>query len=200
MNDDKDSFEVRFSTGRNFFGESSLGSPFQVHAPGKYLKEDMHVWDYTVAAGDELADAWRIADFENNNYRINVYGPNGFFRGFRGSADDPFVEAICRYQTDPKRSDKATGNLVIQITNRSQQSQTIEIADKSYKMAKRVQQLGADRTKNSTAIIVFNLDSSHRWYDLELKIKGNVSFERRYAGRVETGLPGKTDPAMGGVI
>jgi phospholipase C len=38
------------------------------------------------------------------------------------------------------------------------------------------------------------------WYDFTVKQKGNAIFERRYAGRVETGKPTKTDPFMGRVV
>jgi phospholipase C len=40
-------------------------------------------------------------------------------------------------------------------------------------------------------------EKSFGWYDYALRIKGNELFERRLAGRIETGLPSKTDPQIG---
>jgi phospholipase C len=44
--------------------------------------------------------------------------------------------------------------------------------------------------------IVLHLESSHQWYDFGVTIEGASQFLRRYAGRVETGKSGFSDPAM----
>jgi phospholipase C len=44
--------------------------------------------------------------------------------------------------------------------------------------------------------IVLRLGRSHRWYDFRVTIAGASRYLRRYAGRVETGQPGFSDPAM----
>ena len=49
-------------------------------------------------------------------------------------------------------------------------------------------------------IHIIDLNKSSGWYDFTVKITGHDIFERRYAGRVETGKPGISDPAMGRVI
>ena len=38
---------------------------------------------------------------------------------------------------------------------------------------------------------------SHRWYDLSLRVTGAPKFERRFAGRIETGAWGFSDPRIG---
>jgi phospholipase C len=38
------------------------------------------------------------------------------------------------------------------------------------------------------------------WYDVSIRIKGNNTLERRYAGKVETGKETFTDPMMGRVV
>ncbi len=48
--------------------------------------------------------------------------------------------------------------------------------------------------------IVVDLVKSLGWYDFSLKVSGTDSFEKRFAGRVETGKPGYSDPHMGMVI
>jgi phospholipase C len=50
---------------------------------------------------------------------------------------------------------------------------------------------------NSEKTITLDTEKSFGWYDYALKIQNNESFERRLAGRIETGLPSKTDPQMG---
>jgi phospholipase C len=69
---------------------------------------------------------------------------------------------------------------------------TIEIKDNSYKQA------GQSKTiaNGSREKFVVDLSKSSRWYDTSLIIKGNTKFEKRFAGRVETGEEGLSDPAM----
>jgi phospholipase C len=197
---DKQSFEIKFHCGNTAFGPSSAGSPFQVYAPGIFRGEQVRVWDYAVAAGDEVADNWLISDFENKNYQLRIYGPNGFFREFKGNHNDPQVEITCRYQQDKTALKKFTGDIILQLTNISKNALVIEITDNAYKQGKRIHQLGPARSKNAMALIVPDLGKNYNWYDLSVRIKGNKSFERRFAGRVETGVAGKTDPVMGKII
>jgi len=41
------------------------------------------------------------------------------------------------------------------------------------------------------------LDKGFGWYDVSIRIKGNKEYEQRFAGRIETGKPTQSDPAMG---
>jgi len=50
---------------------------------------------------------------------------------------------------------------------------------------------------NSEKTITLDTGKSFGWYDYALMIKGNEYFERRLAGRIETGLSSKTDPQIG---
>jgi len=196
---DKKSFEISFKAGNQVFGASSAGSPFHVYAPGKYLKEDVRTWAYTVAAGDVLTDRWQISDFENGNYHLRVYGPNGFFREFTGNKNDPVVDVITRYEPE-KNKNQLTGNLIIQINNKDKRVPVIIITDNAYRTGQHEKSLGLVGSKNAVINIVFDTIKSYRWYDFSVRIKGNSSFERRYAGRVETGVASKTDPLMGRAI
>jgi phospholipase C len=45
--------------------------------------------------------------------------------------------------------------------------------------------------------IVLNLVQSHQWYDFTVKTKGTEA-EAHFAGKLETGRAGFTDPLMGG--
>jgi phospholipase C len=72
---------------------------------------------------------------------------------------------------------------------------TIHVKDNAYKSGEQVKKLGAgDKT-----VINLDLSRSFGWYDFTVSVQGNKVFEKRYAGRVETGKTGYTDPAMGNV-
>jgi len=196
---DKQSIEISFRCGRTFFGSASAGSPFQVYAPRLYRNEMMRVWDYAVAAGDQVNDEWLISNFDNNIYHLNVHGPNGFYREFKGNAIDPFIDVICEYGTDLKRFDLANGSIKLTVNNRSNLPQTIEVVDNAYKTGKKTYVINPVKQKKSKPVFIGG-SKNHNWYDFTVRIKGNSDFERRYAGRVETRTPGKTDPYMGGIM
>jgi len=91
---------------------------------------------------------------------------------------------------------KPTGNIILQIINNAKQSQSIIITDNSYKTGTKEQSVDAATSKEITV----DTGKSFGWYDISLKLKGNLSFARRFAGRAETGASSKTDPLMGRVI
>lgn len=187
---------LTFKAGTAIFNERSAGSPFQVYAPGMYREEMVRVWNYAVAAGDMLQDSWSVSDFENGVYRLQVYGPNGFFREFAGTLNDPPVTITCGYehsQTNPKQ---LTGNIILTISNTGDQPLDISITGNIYQAKEHTLKIGV---APATTVFRLSLDKSHGWYDCTVKIKGYPAFEKRYAGRVETGKAGKTDPAMGQV-
>jgi phospholipase C len=192
------SFEIIMKAGNKFFHSSSAGSPFHVYAPGKYKGEDVRTWSYAVEAGDELNDTWRVADFENGKYHLRVYGPNGFYREFIGNENDPRVQLECRYDTDLKRVDLLTGDIVINVKNRGSKDPIhIEITDNAYKAKMITKKVASSYSGSRGSDIYISAIKSYGWYDFTVRIKGNSTFERRYAGRVETGAASKTDPFMG---
>ncbi|MGZ3753030.1 MAG: phospholipase domain-containing protein, partial [Bacteroidia bacterium] len=176
-----------------------------VYAPGSYLHqkeneqptfENVRTWAYGLTPGDSLTDSWPIHEFEDKNYHLRVYGPNGFFREFKGNTEDPAIQIDFEHQISHALSNKITGNVELRFNNLSDQTQSIEIIDHAYKSNKHKKTLSA---KTITPMIL-NLEKSHHWYDFSVKVTGYRSFEKRYAGRVETGRPGYSDPFMGRVI
>jgi phospholipase C len=83
----------------------------------------------------------------------------------------------------------------LQLVNKGNAPYTVEISDNSYKTGTRTQVLNAGQSKE----VLLDLTKSHGWYDCSVKIKGSRLFEQRFAGRVETGKTGFTDPLMGRV-
>jgi phospholipase C len=200
---DKKSFEIKFAAADEVFGNAAVGSPFNVYAPGKYLQEkdgeqildDVRAWAYTAIAGDTLIDGWPLNEFENSDYHLRVYGPNGFFREFKGNAADPDIDVTCEYQRSLTDTKKLSGNIELKLHNLSSSDHTIEVTGHAYKTNNHKKAL----TAGSKSTIALNLVNSYGWYDFSLKISGSNSFEKRYAGRVETGRPSYSDPQMGNV-
>jgi len=185
LSEDRKSFNISFEAANRIFGKNAAGSPFTVYAPGKYQQEIVREWSYAVEAGGKIVDSWPIDHFENSDYRLCVYGPNGFFREFAGNSKDAMIDLSHTYKS---------GNIEVKLINRSPSLQySVEITDNAYKTAKQVKLL----RKNAAAAIVIDTTKSFGWYDFSIKIKGLALFEKRYAGRVETGKPGYSDPAMG---
>ncbi|HXE64463.1 MAG TPA: phospholipase C, phosphocholine-specific [Bryobacteraceae bacterium] len=150
------------------------GSAFHVYAPGKSGSRA-----YAMKAGQKVSDAIPI---ENGAYRICICGPNGFLRELAGGADDPLLDVDCEY--------RPSGDLDLLLTNRdAKQSHDARIVDHSYGAGARNVSLKAGEKRT----ITLRLAKSHSWYDFSV-LAGR--FERRCAGRVETGKPGYSDPAM----
>jgi phospholipase C len=155
----------------------------------------MRVWSYALSPGNSLQDAWQLANFDDKQYHLQVHGPNGFFREFTGDGNDPQVTVKCTYAKAAGNAQKLSGQLLIQLVNKGNAAYTVEISDNAYKTGARTQLLQAGESKD----VLLDLAKSHGWYDCSVKIKGNRLFEQRYAGRVETGKAGFTDPLMGRV-
>lgn len=178
-------FEIALEAGSERFGEASAGSPFHVYSPGKFRDgAELRTRAYAVAAGHRVTDTWEVAGFEEGVYHLRVCGPNGFLREFAGTVGDPAVDVRCRYLR--------TGDVELHGSSRLTVPCTLNVTDLSYKSGNRSMLLGAGGKRS----IVLHLGGSHQWYDFSVTIAGAGQYLRRYAGRVETGKPGISDPAM----
>lgn len=193
---DKQVFTLQFRAGNQIFGQQSLGAPFNVYALGTNSEKAMLTAAYTVKAGDTLTDEWALNRFKDDRYHLRVYGPNGFYREFKGDAGQPDLEVTCDYELSKLNPKKLSGNIRLTLSNHSGKMQTIRIKERSYHQPELSRQLAAGA---STALIL-NLGKSQHWYDFSVLIDGAADYEMRYAGHVETGGPGITDPAMGGLV
>ena len=130
----------------------------------KYKNEEVRTWAYAVVAGDELKDNWAVNDFENGHYHLRVYGPNGFFREFSGDKNEPSIDVKAKYE---QSNGKPTGNIILQIVNNANQSQSIIITDNSYKAGTKEQSIDAATSKE----ITLDTGKSFGWYDISVKLK-----------------------------
>jgi phospholipase C len=196
----KKHIEIKMTAGNKVFGKQSAGSPFTVYAPGKYTEKGMvdnsRNWGFAVKQGDSITYTWPLNAFENNQYHLRLYGPNGFYREFKGNAADPELEVKMEYELDARMT-KPMGNILLRLVNKDMHNAVqVTIKDNAYKKKNIVRQIA----KGGTTTVILSLAESHGWYDFSVSINGADAFEKRYAGRVETGSESVTDPKMGRVI
>jgi phospholipase C len=178
-------FEITLEARNEKFGAASAGSPFHVYTPGKFRdRVELRTRAYAVAAGHRVADTWEIAGFEGGVYHLRVSGPNGFFREFAGSAGDPPIDMRCQHLR--------SGDVELHASSRLRVPCTVNIRDLAYKSGNHPMLLQAGTSRS----VVLRLGRSHQWYDFSVTVAGASRYVRRYAGRVETGKSGFSDPAM----
>ncbi|SHJ69650.1 phospholipase C [Arenibacter nanhaiticus] len=202
---DRKYVEISFTAADKFFGNAALGAPFNVYAPGNYLQknkegemqfEAVQTWSQAVRAGDSISSQWPLEHFEDKRYHLRVYGPNGFYRELKGDQQDPEIAIELQYQRNRGFIKKPNGNIEIQVTNsESNRSLRLKMIGNAYNTPGQDVTIVAGETKS----IIVETKNSYGWYDFTLQVEGDKEFERRYAGRVETGRPSKSDPLMGEV-
>jgi phospholipase C len=144
---------------------------------------------YTVEANKSLADAWTVTEA----YDLSVYGPNGFFRSFKGSVAARSMRARLDVRASYNTADQ--GGITLRIVNSGEHAAKVSIVnaytgqDFSELLAPR-EDLDHD----------WSLSATHGWYDLIIRVSGDDAFEYRLAGHVETGRDSMSDPALGGLV
>jgi phospholipase C len=144
---------------------------------------------YTVEAGKNLDDVWdTVAD--GGNYDLWVYGPNGFVRAFQGNGS---VAEGAELQFRPEIQvcyDPCNARIYLKVHDPSGVTGHITVNANAYRndgpwTLKAVQR--------AVSVIDWNLTSSGNWYDFSVN---GLNFMRRFAGRMETGVDGVSDPAL----
>ncbi len=190
---DRKQFGLVLEARNERFGQRAAGSPFVVYA--RYNDGDVRPRDYAVSPGDRLEDSWSLDEFPSGRYHLAVYGPNGFFREFRGDRHDPPLEIVVnRGPAAPNAP--ASGTVEIQMKNLGDHPLDVEVEDLAYKSGQQQTTIAP----GAAATLSFSGERSFGWYDLSVRAAGNTLFSNRYAGRVETGKPSFSDPAMGGAV
>ncbi len=140
-------------------------------------------WGYTVEAGKSLVDTWTTAA---GAYDVAVHGPNGFFRAFVGSVDAAAVRLTGRTVYD-----RVGGGVSLVVTNVGAAGTIVTVTDK-YTNATSHQALAAGASFRSD----WSLSASARWYDLMVTASTDARFSAQFAGHVETGADGVSDPLL----
>jgi phospholipase C len=195
LSDDGSNFIITFRSAKDFFGEEALGSGFNVYAPGIYWNkvtesfEPVKTWAFAVKAGTEIEYHWPLQSFQDDHYHLRVYGPNGFFREFRGKRAGA-IEVSCE---PVKRGKKMSRQLKINITNPGEQALSLRLTEDKYEK----NETGFSLKPGSRKTITIDTASSQGWYDFRILSAEPADLLVCYAGRLETGQDSISDPYMG---
>jgi phospholipase C len=138
---------------------------------------------YTVEQGKNLTDTWDIG----SSYDLSVYGPNGFFRNFKGGHQAK-IDVEATY-------DERHNTISLEVTNPDSERADVTVRD-GY--TSRTTKLTLDPGESGT--VQWSLSRTRGWYDLVVTVGADSQFEYRYAGHLENGEDSISDPAMGGLV
>jgi phospholipase C len=190
---DRKRVEIVLEARNTTFGRDAAGAPFHVYTPAAFRGQPkLRTRAYAVAAGEQLTDSWELEGFEHGAYHLRICGPNGFLRELAGDPQDPAVQIQCDYD---RSRNLLTGNLALRVVSSSRQALTLQVRDHGYQTANHTIALAPAAGR----VLLLPLGRSHHWYDFSVTLDGAPRFVRRFAGRVETGKPGISDPLMGRV-
>lgn len=144
---------------------------------------------YTVEAGKQLSDDWNAGATDDGHYELWVYGSNGFVRAFKGNARATEAAAFkpeARVCYAPR-----TGQVCLEVRNAGTAAGAVVVTANAYRADG---PWPLEVAASDTGVLRWSLEDSGHWYDFTLTAP---NFEHRFAGRLETGKPGVSDPAMG---
>lgn len=142
-------------------------------------------WTYTVEAGKSLSDTWNVASNPNGEYDLSVYGPNGFFRAFKGGIG----AGRANLDVDSHYDD---AGFELTVTNRGTAACTVSIVN-SYTNETMTHWLDRGQSVRKNWLLL----ASHGWYDLAIHVNTDQGFQHRLAGHIETGRDSASDPGIG---
>jgi len=163
-----------------FSNTGAKGAVFHVYDK-KHL--DLIPRRYTVEAGKTLEDVWDTTA-DGGDYDLWVYSTNGFVRTFAGNAHSgaPVEIQVCY--------DTVKGALYVKASNSGSPAVELHFTAEAYRLD------GPWTLKVDPGCVAeqhWTLEQSANWYDFSVSAAG---FTRRFAGRIETGRHGLSDPAM----
>lgn len=165
-------FRLTFASGNQAGGSFLITSPNRTDGP----------WTYTTEAGKSLSDTWNT-QYSGGVTDLTVHGPNGFLRGFRDKPGTG-LEITARHNG-------STGDLDFTLKNASSKDATFTLTNSYDGRPKRIKV-----RKGATAPYILNVHHSKQWYDVTVVADTDSTFLRRFAGHVETGEAGLSDPAI----
>jgi len=145
---------------------------------------------YTVETGKALQGSWQGAGAPQPRHDLEVHGPNGFLRAWRGTATgaaSTVLNVIAR--PDARGADTGLG---LTLENRSARKLAITLADQYGGRRQTIElRAGAAHALN------WELQRTARWYDIVVTVADDADFRVQLAGRIENGEDGISDPAFG---
>src|SRR5262249_5274167 len=123
---------------------------------------------------------------------LSVYGPNGFFRSFKGS-----VSALHNLQLDVHVAyDVANNGVTLTIGNSPTQAPAdVTVVDRYTGQTTKL-----TIAPSASVTRVFPLARFYGWYDFVITLASDASIRYEVAGHLETGKASISDPALGGLV
>ena len=147
---------------------------------------------YTVEPGKQLEGRWDAAA-DGGKYDLWVMGHNGFLRHFAGDlalARTAQLDAEIRVCYDI-----ANGDVYAKFMNNGVAPCTFVVTPNAYYVNHERWTLTVPA--GGQVEQAWPLANSNAWYDFSVTLNEDPAYLRRFAGRVETGRHGSSDPAMG---
>ncbi|RJF87551.1 phospholipase C, phosphocholine-specific [Oleomonas cavernae] len=144
---------------------------------------------YSVEAGKQIAGDWSITP-DLGKYDLWVLGPNGFHRHFTGDVNvagapgRAIPEVAVTYDAPDQR-------LNIVLTNTGVRSSILRVKANAYESFAVLQRVDPGQR----VALRRSLENGNNWYDYTVAAHDGIGFGRRFAGRMETGTDGVSDPA-----
>ena len=140
---------------------------------------------YTVGPGHKLSDDWPTHSSDQGKiYELVIYGPNGFFRSFKGDFRAPALRSRILYQKDQN-------SIELELKNESHTAIGLRIDD-AYTRRETKHTLAPGKTLH----LPWPLNDTHGWYDLAATTESGFLVQHRFAGHLETGKDSFSDPAI----
>lgn len=169
-----------------FANQGRVGAVFHVY---DRLHLDRFPRRYTVEAGKALDDVWDTSG-DDGLYDLWILGPNGFVRHFIGNAAAGLDLAPPRLELRYQPSRDA---IELAANNASGHRRVLSIVD-GYDPAACLE---LKLPRDGQAKECLSLRSSANWYDITVSSPAIPGWSSRFAGRLETGRHGFSDPALG---
>lgn len=168
--------------------QGPLGATFTVHDN----KDTQEPWHYTVGARDRFAsEQWHDAA-PLTVYDLTLRGPNGFWRRYAGTLGQDAVPAEAHLVAHPEMEAAA-----LMLRNAGPAPLIFEVALDPRYPAQGARTVRIPVAPGRSVEQLWRLGPSDNWYDLSVTLAGGPVFLRRFAGKIETGRPGRTDPGIG---
>ncbi|WP_284922729.1 phosphocholine-specific phospholipase C [Acinetobacter baumannii] len=143
---------------------------------------------YMVEAGKQLDDVWNTI---NGQYDLWVLGPNGFHRAFKGNLSQANqTQALPEIRVCVEECD---ANLYLKVRHDGNKSVKLNVKANAYLPNK----TWAIETNSSEKELVWDMSEFGGWYDFTVTLADDATFNRRFAGRIETQEDSISDPYMG---
>jgi phospholipase C len=146
-------------------------------------------WSYTVEPGKSLNDTWDLAGTAGQ-YDLSVYGPNGYFRSFKGGGIGANFANLDIDSIDIGNGESDDVGLGIAITNKG--SGCVVTVTDQY--TGRTQKHRLQHGQKIETLV--RLEHNYGWYDLAVTVDTDAAFKWQLGGHVENGRNSFSDPAM----